>query len=59
MMTPSGDEQFLNPIERVVDDIARFSTKIRELNNLVAALKKELQQHYEQGAFEENQKFGD
>lgn len=59
MMTPSGDDQFLNPIERVVDDIARFSTRIRELNSLIAGLKHELQQHYEQGTFEENQKFGD
>lgn len=58
MMTPSIDP-LLNPIERVVDDIARFSTRIRELNSLVAGLKHELQQHYEQGAFEENQKFGD
>lgn len=58
-MTTHSGEQFLNPIERVVDDIARFSTRIRELNSLITGLKHELQQHYEQGAFEENQMFGD
>ena len=51
-MTPSS-EQFLNPIERVVGEIAAAQEIIKQKKLLIMGLKLEIDQHYQENNFKD------